>query len=63
MMKDIGDSLTPGSSALFVLLRKATPDKVLDGLKQFTGKGRVFKTSLDKDDEKALREALETSAA
>lgn len=62
MMKDIGRSLTPGSSALFVLLRKATPDKVLDGLKQFAGKGRVFQTSLDKDDEKSLREALETPA-
>ncbi len=62
MMKDIGRSLTPGSSALFVLLRRATPDKVLDGLKQFAGKGRVFQTSLDKDDEKSLREALETRA-
>jgi uncharacterized membrane protein len=28
-------------------------------LKEFAGKGRVFQTSLDKDDEKALREALE----
>jgi uncharacterized membrane protein len=63
MMKDIGKSLTPGSSALFVLLRKITADKVLDGLKQFAGKGEVFQTSLDKDDEKSLREALETSAA
>jgi uncharacterized membrane protein len=63
MMKDIGDSLTPGSSALFVLLRKVTADKVLDGLKQFAGKGRVFQTSLDKDDENSLREALETPAA
>jgi uncharacterized membrane protein len=62
MMKDIGRSLTPGSSALFVLLRRATPDKVLDGLKQFAGKGKVFQTSLDKDDEKSLREALETPA-
>ncbi len=63
MMKDIGQSLKPGTSALFVLLRKATPDKVLEGLKQFTGKGRVFQTSLNKDDEKALREVLETPAA
>src|SRR5215471_8446564 len=59
MMKDIGDSLTPGSSALFVLLRKVTADKVLEGLKPFVGKGKVFQTSLNKDDEKALREALE----
>ena len=59
MMKEIGDSLKPGTSALFVLARRVTADKVLDGLKEFAGKGRVFQTSLDKDDEKALREALE----
>jgi uncharacterized membrane protein len=59
MMKDIGDSLKPGTSALFVLARRVTADKVLDGLKEFAGKGRVFQTSLDKDDERALREALE----
>ena len=59
MVKDIGDSLKPGTSALFVLARRVTADKVLDGLKEFAGKGRVFQTSLDKDDEKALRDALE----
>jgi uncharacterized membrane protein len=58
--KQLGDELTPGSSALIVLLRKQTPDKVLDGLKQFAGRGRVFQTSLSKDDEKSLREVLET---
>jgi uncharacterized membrane protein len=62
MMKEIGESLTPGSSALFVLVRNVTADRVLDGLKQFAGKGKVFQTSLDKDDEKSLREALETPA-
>lgn len=62
MMKDIGDSLKPGTSALFVLLRKVTSDKVLEGLKQFVGKGKVFQTSLNKDDEKALREVLEAPA-
>jgi uncharacterized membrane protein len=62
MMKDVGQSLKPGSSALFVLLRQVTADKVLDGLKQFAGKGKVYQTSLDKDDEKTLREALETPA-
>jgi len=62
MMKEMGKSLTPGSSALFVLLRKVTADKVLDGLKQFAGKGKVFQTSLDKDDEQSLREALEQGA-
>ena len=60
MAKQLGEELTRGSSALIVLLRKVTADKVLDGLKQFAGRGRVFQTSLNKDDEKSLREVLET---
>jgi hypothetical protein len=48
---------TPGTSALFVLVRKATPDKALEALKGF--KGRVLKTSLPADREKHLREGLE----
>lgn len=59
MAKQLGDELTPGSSALIVLVRKVTADKVLDGLKQFAGKGTVFQTSLSKDDETSLREVLE----
>ena len=59
MMKELARSFSPGSSALFVLVRKATADKVLDGLKPFAGKGKVFHTSLSKDDEAALRKVLE----
>src|SRR5262245_51565756 len=63
MMKDIGRSFTPGSSGLFVLVRKATVDKVLAGLKDFAGKGKLFQTSLSKDDEAALRQAREANLA
>ena len=56
-MKDLGETLTPGSSALFVLIRKATPDKVLEQLKHF--KGRVIQTSLTADKESELRAVLE----
>jgi len=59
MARDVGQSLKPGSSALFVLIRRATVDKVLDGLKAFAGKGKIFQSSLSKDDENTLREALE----
>jgi uncharacterized membrane protein len=62
MMKDIGQSFTPGSSGLFVLIRRATADKVLAGLKDFAGRGKVFQTSLNRDDEAALREALESGS-
>ena len=61
MMGEIRAALHPGSSALFVLVRNVTVDKVLDGLKQFAGRGKVFQTSLSKDDERALREVLETT--
>ena len=56
-MKELGETLTPGSSALFVLFRKATPDKVLEELSGF--KGKVLKTSLTKDKEEELREVIE----
>jgi len=55
-MKELAATLTPGSSALFVLVRKATPDKVLAEL-QGTG-GKVLKTSLSSDDEAKLQAAL-----
>jgi uncharacterized membrane protein len=42
MMKEAAQSFQPGTSALFVLVRKATVDKVLEGLKGFAGKGKVF---------------------
>lgn len=58
-MKDLGATFTPGTSALFGLVRKASPDKVLDGLKPFLGKAKVLRTSLTKDKEEELRRALE----
>jgi uncharacterized membrane protein len=58
-MKDLGTTLAPGTSALFVLVRKSTPDKVLEGLKPFAGKGKVLQTSLTKDKEEELRAFIE----
>ena len=55
-MKDLATALNPGTSALFVLVRKATPDKVLEELKG-TG-GTILKTSLSHDDETKLQAAL-----
>ena len=55
-MKELGETFKPGTSALFVLVRKVTPDKVLEKLKHF--KGRVLKTSLTKDKEEELQAVL-----
>ena len=58
-MQDSGATLTPDSSALFVLVRKLTPDKVLEGLRPSAGKGRVLQTSLTNDKEDELRKLME----
>jgi uncharacterized membrane protein len=55
-MKELSATLKPGSSALFVLVQKATPDKVLEELGG-TG-GKVLKSSLSHDDEAKLQTAL-----
>lgn len=59
MMKELAESFKPGTAALFVLVKKVTGDKVLERLKHYAGRGTVFKTSLNKEDESALRQALE----
>jgi uncharacterized membrane protein len=58
-MKGLAESFQPGCSAIFVLVRKATEDKVLEGLASFTGKGKVLRTSLTKDEESGLRAVIE----
>ena len=55
-MKELAATMTPGSSTLFVLVRNATPDKVLEELKG-TG-GKILKTSLSHEDETKLQAAL-----
>ena len=57
-MKELAANMKPGSSTLFVLVRKSTPDKVLDEVKG-TG-GKVLRTSLSHDDEAKLQAALST---
>jgi uncharacterized membrane protein len=58
-MKGLAESFQPGCSAIFVLVRKATEDKVLEGLASFAGKGKVLRTSLTKDEEAGLRAVIE----
>ncbi|ANB33145.1 DUF1269 domain-containing protein [Rhodovulum sulfidophilum] len=62
-MKELGETLTPGSSALFVLVRKATGDRVIERLREVNVEGRILRTSLSKEDEATLREVLEKSRA
>ncbi len=56
----VRDMLKPGTSALFVVVEKVTPDKAVDALSQYGG--TVLKSSLSKDAEAELQEALHGSA-
>ena len=60
-IKDLSKELEPCCSALFILTRKMTVDKVLDELKG-TG-GTIIKTSLSKDVEEKLQQALQSEKA
>ncbi|MFM7441555.1 MAG: DUF1269 domain-containing protein [Snowella sp.] len=56
-IRELGETLQPKSSALFVLVRKVTPDKVLEEVGKFGGK--VLRTSLTKDEESQLQAVLD----
>ena len=58
-IREVGSTIEPGTSAIFVLVRKATPDKVLEDLSKFEGK--ILKTSLSKEDEAKLQAVLNKS--
>jgi uncharacterized membrane protein len=55
-MKDVAEAVPPGGAALFVLVRKMTTDKVLEGLRGVGG--TVLRTSFDKSKDDAIRAAL-----
>ena len=59
-IKNLGSTIPRGSSALFVLVKSSTPDKVLPEIEPF--RPRVLRTSLSQQQEEKLRAALQTRA-
>jgi uncharacterized membrane protein len=59
-IKQVGESITPGSAALFLLVSNVTVDKVLDQIKDM--KFEVLQTNLSHEQEGQLRTALGQSA-
>jgi|SRR5271157_512412 len=56
-IKEAGNTIQPENSALFMLVRESTPDKVMDVLKKYKNV-KVLQTSLSKEQEEHLREAF-----
>jgi uncharacterized membrane protein len=58
LIRSIGDTLQPNTSALFVLIRKVQPEKVLAEMTAAGFRGRVIRSSLSPDQEQRLQAAL-----
>ena len=56
-IKEVGSTIKPGNSALFLLVEQVTPDRVTEELKDFKG-AKVIKTSLSKEQEQRLKDAF-----
>jgi uncharacterized membrane protein len=52
----VREQVKPGTSALFMIIEKATPDKAIAALQHYGG--TVIKTSLSEEDTKKLQDAL-----
>ena len=59
--EQVRDYVKPGTSALFMVIEQATPDKAVAALEQYGG--TVIRTSLSDEDTKKLQEALTPDAA
>jgi uncharacterized membrane protein len=55
-IKEVGNTIEPGHSALFLLVQSATTDKVLPQLEKFDA--TVLQTSLSTEDEAKLRDTF-----
>ena len=60
-IKELGETLQPGCSALFILVRQATIDKIIEELQPLNGK--ILQTSLSKADEASLKAVMEKAKA
>jgi len=55
-IKEVGNSIQPGTSAIFLLVEQATVDKVVEQLKPFGG--TIARTSLSRENEAKLKAAF-----
>jgi uncharacterized membrane protein len=58
-MRQVGEDLQPGKAALFVLLTKSTPEKVIPEVAPYGG--HILRTSLSPEAEERLREATQSA--
>lgn len=57
-IREVSNAVTPGGSAVFLLVRSMTADKVLARIEDAGYRGRVLRSSLSGVDEERLRDAF-----
>jgi uncharacterized membrane protein len=60
-VKDVTEKMTPGSSAIFFIIRGDDPGPAIATLRQY--KGEIYQTTLPEEAEEALRDALKKRAS
>jgi uncharacterized membrane protein len=58
LIKQIGEKVTPGTSALFALTQNAVTDRVLERLQSLQGHVEVLQTNLSQEQEAKLRDVF-----
>ncbi|MEB3264103.1 MAG: DUF1269 domain-containing protein [Synechococcus sp.] len=61
-MRELGETLPKGSAALCLLVREATPDRVIERLRAHAPHAKLLRTNLSHTDEEQLRQLLEKAS-
>jgi uncharacterized membrane protein len=61
-MRELGETLPKGSAALCLLVREATPDRVIERLRTHAPHAKLLRTNLSHTDEDHLRELLDQAS-
>jgi uncharacterized membrane protein len=61
-MREVGETLPPGSAALCLLMRDSTPDRLIERLRVHAPHAKLLRTNLSHTDEDRLRQMLEQAS-
>jgi uncharacterized membrane protein len=61
-MREVGETLPPGTAALCLLARDSTPDRLIERLRTHAPHAKLLRTNLSHTDEERLRQLLEQAS-
>ncbi|MEI6029912.1 MAG: DUF1269 domain-containing protein [Synechococcaceae cyanobacterium ELA739] len=61
-LREVGETLPPGTAALCLLARDSTPDRLIERLRAHAPHAKLLRTNLSHTDEERLRQLLEQAS-